>query len=61
MKRFKRAFIDVSEIAVANGQPVNLKRISCLQRLLPAFVLDRRRVLGFLNELAKIKMNFGIV
>src|SRR6266508_5275088 len=60
VERFVRAFIDIRQVAVANGEPVDLKRISRFQRVLPAFVLDRRWVLGFLDELPKVKMDFGI-
>src|SRR6266508_4162755 len=61
VERFVRAFIDIREVAVANGEPVDLKRISRFQCVLPAFVFNRRWVLGFLDELSKVKINFGIV
>src|SRR6266508_1374096 len=61
VERFVRAFIDIRQVAVANGEPVDLERISRFQRVLPAFVLDRRWVFGFLDELSKVKIDFGIV
>src|SRR5438128_1050669 len=60
VERFVRAFIYVREVAVANGEPVNLKWISRFQGVLPAFVLNGRWVLGFLDELSKVNMDFGI-
>src|SRR5439155_18951948 len=60
VERFVRAFIYVRKVAVANGEPVDLKRISRFQGVLPAFVLNGRWVLGFLDELSKVNMDFGI-
>src|SRR5205807_4576341 len=40
VERFVWAFIYVREVAVANGEPVDLKWISRFQGVLPAFVLN---------------------
>src|ERR1044071_4814171 len=61
MERLEGAFVDISNVAVANSEPVDFQGISRLQRILPAFIFDRSRILRLLNELIEVNPDFRIV
>ena len=57
LERPLRVGIDVSDLAVADAEQIDLERVDLLERLLPPLVLDGRRVLDLPFELRQVDVD----
>src|SRR6266851_2536580 len=57
MERPVRISINISELTVANSEPVNLERVYRLNRVLPSLLTERHRVGFFRAQLDQIDMH----